>query len=81
VKLSDRDIRKAAGLKWRLPIAVWLWTSVALLLGIDFGVMWLDRPAGPPSPLHATVLSVARGRLPGQEAVTAQLADGHRTRT
>jgi hypothetical protein len=78
MKLTDRDIRKAAGLKMRVPVAVWLWSAVALLLLVNFGVMWLDRPEGPAAQMHGKVLSVARGRLPGQEAVTIELADGHR---
>ena len=78
MKLTDREIRRAAGLERKLPVAAWLWTAVALLLGINFGVMWLDRPEAPPTAIHGKVLTVARGRLPGQEAVTVQLDDGHR---
>jgi hypothetical protein len=78
MKLSDRDIRKAAGLKRKVPIAFWLWGGVALLLGVNFSVLLLDKPDGELTPVHAKVLGVERGRLPGQEAVSAQLDNGHR---
>ena len=78
MKLTDREIRKAAGLRRSIPVAVWLWTGVALLLGINFGVLWLDRPEATRAALHGKALSVTQGRSPGQETVTVELIDGHR---